>query len=48
MVIYYWAALLFTYVKAPATDVYTFQVTSDNGAVVWIDGVKVVDASSKA
>lgn len=44
---HYWAALLFTYFDAPTADNYTFLVNSDNGAVVWIDGVAVVDAHGK-
>ena len=43
----YWAALIFTYISAPTTDVYMFSISSDNGAVLWIDGVAVVNSTSR-
>lgn len=42
-----WAALIFTYINTPTSDVYMFSISSDNGAVLWIDGVAVVNATSR-
>ena len=40
-----WSALLFTYVNVPRTNNYTFYLSSDNGANLYVDGSKVVNAA---
>lgn len=40
-----WGATFFTYLKPPQNAAYNVSIASDNGALVWIDGILVVNNS---